>query len=71
MSIGNRPNDYVGQDIHDRNGQTLGTTGDVLIGPTALPWLCCSMSGGFIGDKDIVVLFVSPSAGPAGQYAVS
>ena len=57
VSIGNRPNDYVGQDIHDRNGQTLGTIKDVLIGPDGAAVAVLLNVGRFlgIGDKDIAV----------------
>jgi uncharacterized protein YrrD len=57
VSIGNRPNDYIGQDIHDRNGQTLGTIKDVLIGPDGAAVAVLLNVGRFlgIGDKDIAV----------------
>jgi hypothetical protein len=57
VSIGNRPNDYVGQDIHDRNGQKLGTIKDALIGPDGTAAAVLLNVGRFlgIGDKDIAV----------------
>ena len=57
MSIGNRPNDYVAQDIYDRNGQKFGAIKDVLIGPDGSAAAVLINVGRFlgIGDKDIAV----------------
>jgi hypothetical protein len=58
ISIGNRPNDYIGQVIHDRNGQELGSIKDVLIGPDGSPAAVLLNVGRFLGigdDKDVAV----------------
>jgi hypothetical protein len=58
VSIGNRPNDYIGQVIHDRNGQELGSIKDVLIGPDGTPAAVLLNVGRFLGigdDKDVAV----------------
>jgi PRC-barrel domain len=58
VSIGNRPNDYIGQVIHDRNGQELGSIKDVLIGPDGAPAAVLLNVGRFLGigdDKNVAV----------------
>ena len=58
VSVGNRPNDYIGQDIHDRTGQKLGAIKDVLIGPDGTAAAVLLNVGRFLGigdDKDVAV----------------
>jgi hypothetical protein len=58
VSVGNRPNDYIGQVIHDRNGQELGSIKDVLIGPDGTPAAVLLNVGRFLGigdDKNVAV----------------
>ena len=57
VSIGQRPNDYVNQDIYDLAGQKLGTISDVLLGPDgklAAAIISTERSLG-IGHKDVAV----------------
>jgi Bacterial protein of unknown function (DUF937)/PRC-barrel domain len=57
VSIGQRPNDYVNQDIYDLAGQKLGTISDVLLGPegkAAAAIINTEQSLG-IGHKDVAV----------------
>jgi hypothetical protein len=57
VSVGNAPNNYVNQDVYNRNGEKLGTIKDLLMGPDGrMAAIVVNVGRDLgIGDKDIGV----------------